>query len=59
MKKILMLCYGGGHVQIIKELYKKVLDMKGVEVIILSLTTSSKILKEEKIPFKTILNYYD
>lgn len=59
MKKVLMICYGGGHVQIIKELYKKILDMEDVEVIILSLTASSKILREEKISFKTILDFYN
>ena len=59
MKKIMMVCYGGGHVQIIKELYKKFLDVKEIEVTILSLTTSSKILEQEKIPFNTILDYYN
>lgn len=59
MKKIFMICYGGGHVQIINEIYRNLADIPKIEIVILSLTTSSSELKKENIPYKTILDYYD
>lgn len=59
MKKIFMICYGGGHAEIIKEIYKNLVDISDVEIVILALTTSKYKFEQEKIPYKTIGDYYN
>ena len=36
MKKIFMTCYGGGHAEIIKEVYKNLINISGIEITIFS-----------------------
>ena len=59
MKKIFMTCYGGGHAEIIKEVYKNLVNISGVEITILALTTSKYKFEQEKIPYKLITDYYN
>ena len=59
MKKIFMTCYGGGHVEIIKELYKNLVNIPDAEITILALTKSKYKFEQEKIPYKLITDYYD
>ena len=59
MKKIFMTCYGGGHVEIIKEVYKNLINISGIEITILALTTSKYKFEQERIPYKLITDYYD
>ncbi|WP_125559005.1 UDP-N-acetylglucosamine 2-epimerase [Pseudoalteromonas rubra] len=53
-KKILLVCYGGGHVKIIKHLYPTLTN--DFDVAILAFTSAREYLKEEGIPF---LSYSD
>ena len=59
MNKIFMTCYGGGHAEIIKELYKNLVNILDTEITILALTTSKYKFEQEKIPYKLITYYYD
>ena len=59
MKKIFMTCYGGGHAEIIKEVYKNLININDIEITILALTTSKYKFEQEKIPYKLISDYYD
>ena len=59
MNKIFMTCYGGGHAEIIKELYKNLVNILDTEITILALTTSKYKFEQEKIPYKLITDYYD
>ena len=59
MKKIFMTCYGGGHAEIIKEVYKNLMSIPGIEIIILALTTSKYKFEQEGIPYKLITDYYN
>lgn len=59
MKKIFMTCYGGGHAEIIKELYKNLVNIPDIEITILALTTSKYKFEQEKISYKLITDYYD
>lgn len=58
MKKILMVCYGAGHVKIIENIYNELIKEKNLKIEILALTTAQNYLKEKKIPYKKIENYY-
>ncbi|WP_022818997.1 hypothetical protein [Fusobacterium russii] len=59
MKKVFLTCYGGGHSEIIKEVYKKLIKIKDTEIVILALTTSKYKFEQEKVPYKLIIDYYD
>lgn len=59
MKRIFMICYGGGHAEIIKEMYKNLIKISDVEITILALTTSKYKFEQEQISYKTIADYYD
>lgn len=59
MKKIFMICYGGGHASIIKEVYKELSKHKEFEITILALTMAKYIFDNEHIPYKTINEYFD
>ena len=59
MKKIFMTCYGGGHAEIIKEVYKNLINIPDIEITILALTTSKYKFEQEKIPYKLITDYYN
>ncbi|BCK22157.1 hypothetical protein O1D55_003086 [Vibrio cholerae] len=53
--KILMVCYGGGHVSIIEPLY---LSMKeNYDITILALTAAAPYLERKKIPYVTFYDY--
>lgn len=55
MKKILLVCYGGGHVKIIAPIY---LSLNGVyDITILALTTAGAYLKERNIPYTSFADY--
>lgn len=56
-KKIFVVCYGGGHVNIIKNIYPEL--VKKFEVVILPLTTAKSFLKKNNIPYKDLKYYYD
>lgn len=59
MKKIFMICYGGGHAEIIKEVYKNLIDIPNIQIVILALTMSKYIFDRDNIPYKQISDYYD
>jgi len=59
MKKIFMTCYGGGHAEIIKEVYKNLTNIPDIEITILALTMSKYKFEQEKIPYKLISDYYN
>ena len=59
MKRIFMICYGGGHAEIIKEMYKNLIKISDVKITILALTTSKYKFEQEQISYKTIADYYD
>lgn len=59
MKKIFMTCYGGGHAEIIKEVYKNLINIPDIEITILALTMSKYKFEQEKIPYKLISDYYN
>ena len=59
MKKIFMTCYGGGHAEIIKEVYKNLINIPDIEITILALTTSKYKFEQERIPYKVITDYYN
>jgi UDP-N-acetylglucosamine 2-epimerase len=54
-----MTCYGGGHTEIIKEVYKNLMNISDIEITILALTTSKYKFEQERIPCKLITDYYD
>lgn len=51
MKKIFMVCYGGGHVNIVKEIYHPIKNLTGAEVTVLALTTAPEVLSRNDIPY--------
>jgi hypothetical protein len=55
MNKLLMVCYGGGHVKIIAPLYQKLIGK--YEITILALTTAAQYLMERNIPYITFSNF--
>lgn len=59
MKKIFMVCYGGGHVKIIKNIYLELIKEKEIEIVLLALTGAQKYLSELNIPYMTIEKYYN
>ena len=56
--KILMAAYGGGHINIIINLYIE-LRKRGIEPIVLGLTMGIKKLKEHKIPYLSYLDFLE
>lgn len=56
MKKILLVCYGGGHVKIIENIYNSLKD-KNYKIIIFALTGAQNYLSSKNIPFRN-LEYY-
>lgn len=59
MKKVFLICYGGGHAEIIKEIYKNLKKIQNIEIIILALTTSKYKFEQEKISYKLISDYFN
>lgn len=59
MKKILMICYGGGHVKIIENIYNSLKDIEELTIDILALTAAQKYLQEKSIPYKNLEYYYN
>ncbi|MDO6579745.1 hypothetical protein Q4491_00170 [Photobacterium sp. 2_MG-2023] len=55
MKKILMVCYGGGHVKIIASLYQSLKSKYDIHI--LALTTASSYLKNIDIPHNTVESF--
>ncbi|MDC2891343.1 hypothetical protein [Psychrosphaera algicola] len=49
MKKILLVCYGGGHVKIMEPLYRSLVEK--YKVTILALTTAGKYLETKGVPY--------
>ncbi|WP_312813197.1 hypothetical protein [Sedimentibacter sp.] len=56
MNKILFVTYGGGHVNIIRHIYKALYN-KDLEIQVIGLTSSVKILDRDGIPHKKISDY--
>ena len=54
MKRILLVCYGGGHANIIKSIYPVLTEKVEAEIIILALTAAPKIFIANNIPFNTL-----
>lgn len=54
MKKILIVCYGGGHANIVKSIYPVLTEQVDAEITILALTAAPKIFIANNIPFKTL-----
>lgn len=57
MYKLLIVVYGGGHVNIIVELYKEL--SKKFDVTIIALTSAKFVLNKMKIPHKDLRYYYE
>ncbi len=53
--KVLLVCYGGGHVKIIEHLYHRMIQ--SFDVTILALTTAGYYLEQKKIPFTRVKDY--
>ncbi|MGI9832805.1 hypothetical protein ACJPQX_05920 [Vibrio vulnificus] len=56
-KKLLMVCYGGGHVTIIEPLYQRLKDE--YEVTILALTLAAPYLEMRGVPYVTFYDFKD
>lgn len=50
-KKIIYVCYGGGHAKIIAALYKKMANTSQVEQLVVALTTARSLFNQEGIPY--------
>ena len=57
MKKVFIVSYGGGHANIIKNIYRQLEQGEELETTILALTASVKIYDREQIPYKTYCDY--
>ncbi len=57
MKKAFIVSYGGGHANIIKNIYRQLEQADGLMPTILALTASVKIYDREQIPYKTYCDY--
>ncbi len=57
MKKVFCVGYAGGHINIIKNVYKELKIHRDVDVTILALTLADAILQKENIPHKTVKDY--
>lgn len=58
MSKVFFVTYGGGHVNIIRHIYRALIH-QNIKPTILALTSSVKTLDKEKIPYKKISDYLD
>ncbi|WP_412463507.1 hypothetical protein [Halobacteriovorax sp. RT-2-6] len=58
MKKVIIACYGGGHVTIAKRLYAAY-RQKSYDVIILAFTMATYELSREKIPFLSYIDFLE
>ena len=56
-KKVLIITYGGGHVNIVKSIYYGLSQVKNLDVEILALTTAAEELSKLNIPNNTIKDY--
>ena len=56
-KKILIITYGGGHVNIVKSIYHDLAQVKNLHIEILALTTAAEELSRHNIPNNTIKHY--
>lgn len=57
VKKVLMVCYGGGHVKIIENIYYELKKEENLEIVIFALTAAQKYLDKVKIPYTTLEDY--
>ncbi len=54
-RKVLAVCYGGGHANIIRTIYAYAKEnAKDLEIIILALTTATRLFEEQEIPYLSI-----
>lgn len=56
-KKVFFVVYGGGHVNIVKEIYNVLKGNTNLEIVILGLTMADSVLSMADIPHKTISQY--
>lgn len=59
MKKVFCVSYGGGHINIIKQIYYELQNRKNICTNILALTMADSILNRDNIPHTTISEYLD
>ena len=62
IKKIVFVTYGGGHVNMLIPVIKKLQKQSNLELVVLGLTTAGLVLKNNNIPyigFKDLLNDND
>lgn len=59
MKKIFLVCYGGGHVRMIKNIYEELIKEKELEVKIFALTEGQKFLSNLNIPCMSMEKYHE
>lgn len=52
-----MVCYGGGHVKIMNNIYRVLSQEKDIEIVILALTKAQEFLKEKKVEYMTLEKY--
>ena len=57
VKKVLMVCYGGGHVRIINNIYRILKQEKNIKIVILALTKAQEFLEEKKVEYMTLKKY--
>ncbi len=55
-KKIIYICYGGGHAKIIAAVYKKMASSSQVEQLVVALTTARSTFIQEGIPYISFLD---
>lgn len=59
MKKIFMVCYGGIHARMIKNVYEELVKEKELEVKIFALTEGQKFLSSLNIPYMSMEKYHE
>jgi hypothetical protein len=57
MKKALLVCYGGGHANLIAPLHQRLLEEGRVESTVLALSVGKGVFERERLPFKTLAYY--
>ena len=58
MSRVMVVTYGGGHVNVLLPIIKR-LTARGDDVLVLGLTVAGKVLNKHNIPFKTYTDFFD
>src|SRR5205823_15106388 len=59
VKKALLLCYGGGHVNMIAPVHERLLSEGRMASTALALSVAPRVFRDRRLPFKTPLDYAD